>query len=81
MPHTLSTLAAYLENTDPRFSCTADETRNQIYLTSSSRPDVPDGISMLPLYYQIRLLKGKLNDDDAFELARDAVCFADRSFL
>ena len=63
---TLASLARKIEYSDTRLACRVDpdEHKCQIYLTSSSRPDAPEGIALLHLYYQIRILKNNLCKND-----------------
>lgn len=78
---TLASLARKIEYSDTRLACRVDpdEHKCQIYLTSSSRPDVPEGIALLHLYYQIRILKNNLCKNDVEDLIKDASSFANWS--
>ena len=74
-------IADSVENADKRLACQIDENDNQIYVTSSSRPDVPEGIALLHWFYKFKVISFKLSEEEVRELVKDAISFADKCYV
>ena len=73
----LAWIAETVESFDKRLHCRIDETNCQIIVSADNRPD--DEIALLIFYYQLKVRKGRFNNEDMAYIVKDALDFVNRA--